>query len=73
LEHAKTSFEQNDYKWSIIKSYYAVFHSTKAIIFLMGLKEKSHFGVGEILDWLCTQGKIENRYVIEFKAAQSAR
>lgn len=39
----------------------------------MGLKEKSHFGVGEILDWLCTQGKIENRYVIEFKAAQSAR
>ena len=73
IERAKEALESNDYKWSIVKAYYAVFHSTRGIMFLMGYREKSHFGVGEYLGILSKDGKLESRYVHDFKAAMSAR
>ncbi|MEW6748700.1 MAG: HEPN domain-containing protein [Candidatus Micrarchaeota archaeon] len=73
LQHAKASLAEKDHKWAIVKAYFAVFHSAKAILFLMGLKERSHFAVGEVLDSLCSEGKLENRFVADFKAALSAR
>lgn len=73
MGRARKALEEKDSKWAIIKAYYAVFHSAKGILFLMGLREKSHFGLGEALDALCDEGKLESRYVADFKAASSAR
>lgn len=73
LRSAKAELEEEDYKWAIIKAYFAVFHSARGILFLMGYREKTHFAVGEVLDVLCSDGKLENRYVADFKASLSAR
>jgi len=73
IEHARESFEEKDYKWSIVKAYYAIFHSAKGIMFLMGYREKSHFAVGEFLRELSKEGKLEGKYANDFKAAMSAR
>ncbi len=73
LKRAKTELEEEDYKWTIIKAYFAVFHSARGILFLMGYREKSHFAVGEVLDVLCSEGKLENSYIADFKASSSAR
>jgi uncharacterized protein (UPF0332 family) len=73
IGRAKEALEGKDYKWSIVKAYYAVFHSAKGIMFLTGYREKSHFAVGEYLGVLSREGKLESRYAQDFKAAMSAR
>jgi len=73
LESAETALHEKDYKWAIVKSYYSVFHSAKGIMFLMGFREKTHFAVGEFLDILSKKGKLENRYVSDFKTCMGAR
>lgn len=73
LEKAETALHEKDYKWAIVKAYYAVFHSAKGIMFLMGFREKAHFAAGEFLDFLSKKGKLESRYVSDFKACMSAR
>lgn len=73
LKAAESELKNGGYKWSIIKSYYSMFHSSKSILFLLGYKEKSHFGVGESLSVLSKSGKLESSFVNDFKAAISAR
>ena len=73
LEHSHSALDGKDHKWAIVKAYYAVFHSAKGILFLMGYREKSHFAVGEMLDLISKEGKLEGRYIADFKAAMSAR
>ena len=45
LEEAHKSFENQNYKWPVIESYYSCFHAARCLLFLIGLKEKSHFCV----------------------------
>ena len=52
FEKAKKTFDDKDYKWSIIKSYYAMFHVARALLFKLGLKEKRHFAISVVLDEL---------------------
>ncbi|MEM5790532.1 MAG: HEPN domain-containing protein [Candidatus Aenigmatarchaeota archaeon] len=73
LERAKVAIEQNDFKWAIIKSYYAMFHSARALLFSMGLKERRHFAVAIFLEKLSKDGKLESRYVDDFRAAMACR
>lgn len=73
LEKAETALDEKDYKWAIVKAYYAVFHSAKGIMFLMGLREKAHFAVGHFLDCISKNGKLEGRYVSDFKTCMNAR
>ena len=42
-------------------------------MFLMGYREKSHFAVGQFLGCLSKDGKLEERFATDFKAAMSAR
>jgi len=69
IEKAKKALEENDYKWSIIKSYYSMFHAAKALLFNLGYKEKKHIGIIAVLE----KQDIESRFVNDFKAAMSAR
>lgn len=73
LEKANFTFEQKDFKWCIIKSYYSMFHAAKALLFSLGLKERRHFAVGVVLEELSFEGKIKSEFINDFKAAMSAR
>ncbi len=42
LEKSKNSFEEEDYKWTIVQAYYSMFHAARALIYSKGYREKSH-------------------------------
>lgn len=73
LNSAEKAFKEEDYKWCIIKCYYSMFHSAKAILFKLGYMEKRHIAVIIVLEDLNKKGKIEYKYINDFKAAMSAR
>jgi uncharacterized protein (UPF0332 family) len=54
-------------------AYYAMFHSAKAVLFRIGLREKAHFVIGDILEILSKEGKLESYFADYFRAALSAR
>jgi len=43
LERAKRSLHEGDPKWAIVQAYYSIFHSAKALVYLKGYKERSHY------------------------------
>jgi uncharacterized protein (UPF0332 family) len=42
LEKSKHSFEEEEYKWTIVQAYYTMFHAARALIYSKGYREKSH-------------------------------
>ncbi|TJX14587.1 HEPN domain-containing protein [Tissierella creatinini] len=42
LEAAKQSLNNENYKWSTIQAYYAIFHAIGSLIFAKGYREESH-------------------------------
>ena len=40
---AKESLNKKNYKWSIIQSYYSMFHAARALLYNQGYREKSHY------------------------------
>ena len=73
FKRAEIALKDLDYKWAIIKSYYSMFHSAKAICFKLGYREKRHVATLIILEYLNKEGKLEIKYINDFKAAISAR
>lgn len=43
LSSSLKSLSENNHKWSIIQSYYSMFHSARALLYQKGYREKSHF------------------------------
>jgi uncharacterized protein (UPF0332 family) len=43
LTQAKTSFKNRAYKWATIQSYYAMFHSARALLYAKNYRERSHY------------------------------
>jgi len=43
LADAKKSFDQQSYKWATIQSYYSMFHSARALLYVKNYREKSHY------------------------------
>jgi len=70
---AKRAFEEGDFKWSIVKSYYSMFHAARAVLFSLGLKERQHFAIRVVLEDLNAKGKLESRFISDFSAALGAR
>lgn len=73
LEKAKNAFEDEDYKWCIVKAYYTIFHASRAVLFKLGFREKRHFAIGVVLEDLNKKGKLEIKYINDFNAAVSSR
>lgn len=73
LGKAERAFEEDDFKWSIVKSYYSMFHAARAVLFSLGLKEQRHFAIRVVLEDLSARGKLEGRFVSDFSAALGAR
>lgn len=43
LNTSLQSLSERNYKWSIIQSYYSMFHSARALLYSKNYREKSHF------------------------------
>jgi uncharacterized protein (UPF0332 family) len=73
LSRAKDALADNDFKWSIVKTYYSMFHAAKAVLFSLGLREKRHFAVGIVLERLSKKGKLQFKFVNDYRGAMLAR
>jgi uncharacterized protein (UPF0332 family) len=74
LEEAKhTKGVDKNFKWAIVQGYYSMFHAAKAILYLIGLKEKSHRCLASVLDELSAKGLVESMVVEQFKSCMEAR
>lgn len=45
LKDAQDSLERSKFKWATIQGYYSMFHSTRALLFSCGFREKSHYAL----------------------------
>ena len=70
---AERALEDGDFKWSIVKSYYSMFHAARAVLFSLGLKERRHFAIRVVLEDLNAKGKLESKFISDFSAALGAR
>jgi uncharacterized protein (UPF0332 family) len=73
LHDAILELKRKGFKWAVIKAYFSVFHAGRAVLFTLGLREKTHFAVGAVLDELVKEGKLEAEYANSFNALKSAR
>lgn len=73
LNRAKRALEDNDYKWTIVKSYYSMFHAARAVLFSLGYRERRHFAVQIVLENLVKEGKLESIYTEYLSASMEAR
>jgi len=74
LERAKHTIEiDRDFKWTIVQAYYSMFHAVKAVLYLIGLRERSHGCVAEALEKLSEKGLIESSVVEELKSCMESR
>lgn len=73
LSKAEKALREDDYKWAIVKSYYAMFHTARAVLFNLGFREKKHFAVGVVLEELNKKGRLESRFINDFSAALQSR
>jgi uncharacterized protein (UPF0332 family) len=73
LRAAKTAIKGGDFKWSVVKSYYSMFHAAKALLFSIGLKERRHFAIAAVLEDMYKKGRIQGKYLYQFSSAMSAR
>lgn len=65
LNFSKESFLDNNYKWSIIQSYYSMFHTARALLYNKGYREKSHFCLIEAIRSLYVQEGVLNFKFLE--------
>lgn len=49
LKFARKSFEQKNYRWCVIQTYYSMFHSARALLYHKNYRERSHFCLGEAI------------------------
>jgi uncharacterized protein (UPF0332 family) len=73
LKRAERALEDGDFKWSIVKSYYSMFHAARAVLFSQGLRERRHFAIRVVLEDLSSKGELESRFISDFSAALEAR
>ena len=73
IKKAEEALESKDFKWAIVKSYYSMFHSAKALLFSFGYMEKKHFAVQVFLEDMSRKGKLESLYLEYLSAAMDAR
>jgi len=73
LGKAGRALEEGNFKWSIVMSYYSMFHAARAVMFSLGLKERRHFAIRVVLEDLNAKGKLESRFISDFSAALVAR
>ena len=62
---AKDSFSREKYKWSTVQSYYAMFHSARALLYIKNYRERSHYCLIVALRALYTDKKLLSNTLVE--------
>lgn len=65
LRSSQKSFSESNFKWSIIQSYYSMFHSARALLYWKSYREKSHFCLIEAIRFLSVGKKELNKALLE--------
>ncbi len=74
LDSAKKSLLESDYKWTIVKAYYSLFHACKSLLFSAGYVEKSHDCLIVAVEELFTdRGILPPSIVSDTRRAKTAR
>lgn len=74
LKISLESLSAGSYKWSIIQSYYAMFHSARALLYSRSYREKSHFCLIESIRTLFVEtGQIDASLVETLMEAKNLR
>ncbi|MFH1255009.1 MAG: HEPN domain-containing protein [bacterium] len=68
------SLKAERYKWSIVQSYYSMFHSARALLYSKSYREKSHFCLIEAIRTLFVEtGKLDCLLLESFLEAKNLR
>jgi len=74
LGKAKHSYEEADYKWATVQTYYSIFHLARALLYSEGYREKSHYALlVAIKEMFVKTGIIEAKYTDNFEDAMRLR
>lgn len=74
LKMSLKSMKEKNYRWSIIQSYYSMFHSARALLYSKEYREKSHFCLIEAIRTLfCEKGKLNVSLVESLLEAKNLR
>lgn len=74
LREAKDRLAKKKFKYATIDAYYSLFHSARALLYLKGYREKSHFCLGVAIETLYVKEKIlEPKYIEYFEEAMGLR
>lgn len=74
LSQAKKNLKANEYKWSIIQSYYALFHLSRALLYTKGFREQSHYCLRIAIGHLYVEsGLLEERFLDAIQMAKAMR
>jgi uncharacterized protein (UPF0332 family) len=64
LKESENNFKNQSFMSSVLTSYLVMFHAARAILFLDGFREKSHFAVARYLeDKYCSRGFLEKKWI----------
>jgi len=71
---SERSIREGNYKWSIVQSYYAMFHAFRGLLFSRGYREKSHVCLKFAIEALFVdKGLISCSLLEDFDFAMKAR
>jgi len=74
LKISLKSLSEGNYKWSIIQSYYSMFHSARALLYSKNYREKSHFCLIEGVRTLFVEtGKMQVSLLESLREAKNLR
>jgi uncharacterized protein (UPF0332 family) len=64
IKESEDNFNNKSFKSCVLTSYLAMFHAGRAILFLDGFREKSHFAVARYLeDKYVNKGNLEEKWI----------
>ena len=74
LGAAKNSQEAGEHKWATIQAYYAMFHAARALLYVRGYRERSHYCLSvALLELYVDAGKLSLSLVKDFDRAMLLR
>ena len=74
LKISLKSLAEENFRWSIVQSYYSMFHSGRALLYSQSYREKSHFCLIEAIRTLFVEsGKIDVSLVESLLEAKNLR
>jgi uncharacterized protein (UPF0332 family) len=74
LKISLRSIKDENYKWSIIQSYYSMFHSARSLLYCQSYREKSHFCLIEAVRTLFVEkGHLDMALVESLAEAKALR